>query len=105
MRPVASEEVDIRSLERALRGSIEGEVRFSPGDRGLYSATGANYRQGPIGVVIPRSADDVVATIAAPRAGAGRAAPPPPPAASTARRSSRAAAAPGSRARRPTSRS
>ena len=65
MRPVAEDEVDVSSLERALRESIEGEVRFSPGDRGLYSATGANYRQLPIGVVIPKSVDDVIATVAA----------------------------------------
>src|SRR5947207_11658177 len=67
MRPVAENDLDVSSLERALRESIEGEVRFSPGDRGLYSATGANYRQLPIGVVIPRTVDDVVATIAAGR--------------------------------------
>src|SRR3954452_11735834 len=65
MRPVAGGEVDVGALESALRESIEGEARFSPGDRGLYSATGANYRQLPIGAVIPRSADDVLATIAA----------------------------------------
>ena len=65
MRPVAVEEVDVRALERRLRSSVEGEVRFSPGDRGLYSATGANYRQLPIGVVIPRTVDDVIATVAA----------------------------------------
>src|SRR3954452_13223535 len=64
MRPVAGGEVDVGALESALRESIEGEARFSPGDRGLYSATGANYRQLPIGAVIPRSADDVLATIA-----------------------------------------
>ncbi len=65
MRQVASEEVDVRSLEHALRKTIEGEVRFSPGDRALYSATGANYRQLPIGVVIPRTVDDVIATVTA----------------------------------------
>jgi len=65
MRPVAVDEVDVRALERGLRRSVEGEVRFSPGDRGLYSATGANYRQLPIGVVIPRTVDDVIATVAA----------------------------------------
>lgn len=41
-------------LEHDLRAAVEGEVRFSAGDRALYSATGANYRQLPIGVVIPR---------------------------------------------------
>jgi FAD/FMN-containing dehydrogenase/Fe-S oxidoreductase len=65
MRPVATEEVDVRSLEHKLRVRIEGEVRFSPGDRALYSATGANYRQLPLGVVIPRTVDDVLETVAA----------------------------------------
>jgi FAD/FMN-containing dehydrogenase/Fe-S oxidoreductase len=55
----------IVSLEAALRASVEGEVRFSDGDRALYSSTGSNYRQLPIGVVLPRTTDDVVATIAA----------------------------------------
>jgi FAD/FMN-containing dehydrogenase/Fe-S oxidoreductase len=63
MRPAAEHDVDVRALERDLRGSVEGEVRFSPADRGLYSATGANYRQLPIGVVIPRTVDDVIATV------------------------------------------
>jgi FAD/FMN-containing dehydrogenase/Fe-S oxidoreductase len=53
------------SLEAALRATVEGEVRFSDGDRALYSSTGSNYRQLPIGVVIPRTTDDVVAAIAA----------------------------------------
>jgi FAD/FMN-containing dehydrogenase len=57
--------VNVRELEHDLRRSIEGEVRFSPGDRGLYSATGANYRQMPIGVVLPRTVDDAIATVAA----------------------------------------
>ncbi|TML35135.1 MAG: FAD-binding oxidoreductase, partial [Actinobacteria bacterium] len=65
MRPVAVDDVDVRTLQDHLSRTIEGEVRFSPGDRGLYSATGANYRQLPIGVVIPRTVDDVIATVAA----------------------------------------
>ncbi|HKG44059.1 MAG TPA: FAD-binding and (Fe-S)-binding domain-containing protein [Gaiellaceae bacterium] len=58
--PAGRDEVDVRALEHDLAEAIEGEVRFSAGDRALYSATGANYRQLPIGVVIPRSNDDVV---------------------------------------------
>ena len=46
-----------------MRRALEGEVRFSAGDRALYSATGANYRQLPLGVVIPRSTDDVVEAV------------------------------------------
>ncbi len=51
-------------LAAALRAQVEGEVRFSAGDRVLYSATGANYRHVPIGVVLPKSAEDIEATVA-----------------------------------------
>jgi FAD/FMN-containing dehydrogenase/Fe-S oxidoreductase len=61
--PLGREKVEGDALEHDLRGAIEGEIRFSAGDRALYSATGANYRQLPIGVVIPRSIDDVVETV------------------------------------------
>src|SRR2546430_13511276 len=57
--------VDLKALEHDLRKAVEGEVRFSAGDRALYSATGANYRQLPMGVVIPRTVDDVVTTVGA----------------------------------------
>jgi FAD/FMN-containing dehydrogenase/Fe-S oxidoreductase len=67
MRPVASQTVDRRSLRRALESSIAGEVRFDAGTRALYTTGGSNYRQVPIGVVLPRSADDVVAAIAVAR--------------------------------------
>ena len=53
----------------ALRGELErvleGEVRFGAGDRALYSTDSLSYRQLPIGVVIPKTIDDVVATVAA----------------------------------------
>jgi FAD/FMN-containing dehydrogenase/Fe-S oxidoreductase len=52
------------SLARALERSIRGEVRFSAGDRALYATDGSNYRQVPIGVVIPRSIEDVAASMA-----------------------------------------
>jgi FAD/FMN-containing dehydrogenase/Fe-S oxidoreductase len=55
----------VSSLEAALRATVEGEVRFSYGDRVLYAATGSNYRQMPIGVVLPRTTDDVIATVRA----------------------------------------
>jgi FAD/FMN-containing dehydrogenase/Fe-S oxidoreductase len=61
--PVATEDVDVRSLEHELSRSTEAEVRFGNGDRALYSTGGANYRQLPIGVVIPRSIDDVVEAV------------------------------------------
>src|SRR5438552_13375617 len=52
------------ALARALSRAIAGEVRFSPGDRALYSTDGSNYRQVPIGIVVPKSVEDVVATMA-----------------------------------------
>jgi FAD/FMN-containing dehydrogenase/Fe-S oxidoreductase len=55
--------VDARELAHDLERAIEGEVRFSNGDRALYATGGSNYRQLPIGVVIPRSVDDVVETV------------------------------------------
>src|ERR671936_369523 len=62
-RPAGAEKIDVRGLADALEQRLEGEVRFSAGARPLYAATGANYRQLPIGVVIPRTVDDVVAAV------------------------------------------
>ena len=44
---------------------MRGEVRFDRGSRAMYSTDGSNYRQIPIGLVVPRDADDVVAAMAA----------------------------------------
>lgn len=52
--------LDGTPLARALAESVEGEVRFGPGDRALYATDASNYRMPPIGVVLPRSTDDVV---------------------------------------------
>jgi FAD/FMN-containing dehydrogenase len=57
--------VDVSALEADLRATIEGEVRFDTGSRALYATDGSNYRQVPIGVVLPKSVDDVIATVAA----------------------------------------
>jgi FAD/FMN-containing dehydrogenase/Fe-S oxidoreductase len=56
--------VDVERLAVALRSRVRGEVRFDDGDRALYSTDASNYRQIPIGVVLPRDADDVVETVA-----------------------------------------
>jgi FAD/FMN-containing dehydrogenase/Fe-S oxidoreductase len=56
-------QVDAAGLAEALRGQIRGDVRFDSGSRALYSTDGSNYRQVPIGVVLPRDADDVLATV------------------------------------------
>lgn len=53
-----------KGLAAELKSRVEGEVRFDDMSRALYSTDASNYRQVPIGVVIPKSIDDVVATIA-----------------------------------------
>src|SRR5581483_11102795 len=63
-RPVGTLELDARRLARELAAVVEGEVRFSPGSRALYTTGGSNYRQVPIGIVIPRSVEDVVSHVA-----------------------------------------
>jgi FAD/FMN-containing dehydrogenase/Fe-S oxidoreductase len=52
-----------RQLEEDLKQIIKGEVRFSDGDRALYATDGSNYRQIPIGVVVPRDIEDAIATM------------------------------------------
>jgi FAD/FMN-containing dehydrogenase/Fe-S oxidoreductase len=52
-------------LEHELTRTVRGEVRFDRGSRALYATDGSNYRQIPIGLVIPRDADDVIAAVAA----------------------------------------
>ncbi|RSM85272.1 FAD-binding oxidoreductase [Kibdelosporangium aridum] len=56
--------VDVEALEAALRDRVDGEVRFDPGSRGAYATDGSNYRQVPIGVVIPRSIDAAATAVA-----------------------------------------
>src|SRR5687768_17409164 len=55
--------LDAPSLASELRRTLEGEVRFDSGSRALYATDASNYRQAPIGVVIPKSVDDVITTI------------------------------------------
>ena len=57
--------VDVKQLEAELRSNIEGEVRFDAGTKAMYAVDAGNYRQVPIGVVIPRSKEDVIQAVAA----------------------------------------
>src|SRR6266478_7686981 len=52
-------------LEKELTQVIKGEVRFDRGSRALYATDGSNYRQIPIGLVVPRDEQDVIAAVAA----------------------------------------
>ena len=51
------------ALESELRRTLRGEVRFDRGSRALYASDGSNYRQIPIGLVVPRDAEDVIAAV------------------------------------------
>ncbi len=59
--PRARARIDVIRLKRALRKAVDGEVRFDPGSLAMYANDASNFRQVPIGVVIPRTLDDVVA--------------------------------------------
>jgi FAD/FMN-containing dehydrogenase/Fe-S oxidoreductase len=66
-RPAAASAGDVPSdAERLvvdLLNEVRGEVRFDAGSRALYATDASNYRQVPIGVVVPRDTDDVIAAI------------------------------------------
>ena len=53
----------VRDIARELKAAIAGEVRFDDSSRALYATDGSNYRQPPVGVVIPRSREDVIASV------------------------------------------
>jgi FAD/FMN-containing dehydrogenase/Fe-S oxidoreductase len=54
--------VDVRGLRRALKRAVEGEVRFDAASLAMYANDASNFRQVPIGVVVPKTLDDIVAT-------------------------------------------
>src|ERR1700741_1631019 len=55
--------VDAAALARALRSVIAGEVRFDRVTRALYSTDASVYQIEPLGVVVARNRDDIVATV------------------------------------------
>ena len=50
-------------LERRLKGALEGDVRFDAFTRGRYATDASIYQIFPVGVVLPRSADDIAAAL------------------------------------------
>jgi FAD/FMN-containing dehydrogenase/Fe-S oxidoreductase len=62
--PANRHEVDVDALRHDLAARVDGEVRFDAGTRGAYSTDASNYRQVPIGVVVPRNVDAAVEAIA-----------------------------------------
>ncbi|WP_328438086.1 FAD-binding oxidoreductase [Streptomyces sp. NBC_00444] len=59
--------VDGGGLEEALRARVDGEVRFDAGSRAAYSTDASNFRQTPIGVVVPRTPEAAVEAVAVAR--------------------------------------
>lgn len=57
--------IDAPGLEAELRRTLRGEVRFDTGTRAMYSTDASNYRQVPIGLVLPKNAEDVERTLVA----------------------------------------
>ena len=56
-------ELDTKTLVDDLERQVAGEVRFDKMSRLLYSTDASIYQIEPIGVVIPRTAEDVIAVI------------------------------------------
>jgi FAD/FMN-containing dehydrogenase/Fe-S oxidoreductase len=54
---------DATALARELQVRVRGEVRFDAGSQALYATDASNYRQVPIGVVVPKEVNDVIETI------------------------------------------
>src|SRR5262245_25637070 len=53
----------LNRLADRLRRESQAEVAFDRGMRGLYATDASLYQIEPIGVVVPRTADDVVAVV------------------------------------------
>ena len=62
---LTAESMDVAGLKSELESIVEGEVRFDAGSKAMYAVDASNYRQVPVGVVVPRSIEDVVQTVAA----------------------------------------
>ncbi|HEY9305440.1 MAG TPA: FAD-binding and (Fe-S)-binding domain-containing protein [Mycobacterium sp.] len=62
-RPSPSPKV-YEALAAELRQRVDGEVRFDPGSRAAYSTDASNYRQVPIGVVVPHNPEAAVEAVA-----------------------------------------
>ena len=55
---------EAKRLEARLRAVVQGDVRFDDATRAMYATDASNYRQVPIGLVLPESIEDVIAAVA-----------------------------------------
>ena len=51
------------ALAEALRRNVQGEVLFAPADRGRYATDASIYQVEPLGVIVPKTRDDLQATL------------------------------------------
>jgi FAD/FMN-containing dehydrogenase/Fe-S oxidoreductase len=61
-RQLAADQAE--QLAADLRARVDGEVRFDAGSRATYATDASNFRQVPIGVVVPRTPEAVVPVVA-----------------------------------------
>lgn len=59
------DKVNVTGLEKQLRRHVSGEVRFDTATLAMYANDASNFRQVPIGVVVPKTIEDVVQTVRA----------------------------------------
>ena len=52
--------IDVAALERALAAEVKGEIRFDRVSRVLYATDASVYQIEPLGIVLPKSRDDLV---------------------------------------------
>src|SRR5436190_24118010 len=55
--------IDASALESELRKQLEGEVRFDALSRALYSTDASVYKIRPLGVVVPKTREDIVRVV------------------------------------------
>jgi FAD/FMN-containing dehydrogenase/Fe-S oxidoreductase len=63
MSPPSSKGIDSSALARRLRREVRGDVLFDALSRGRYSTDASIYQIKPLGVVVPRTTEDVVRTV------------------------------------------
>jgi FAD/FMN-containing dehydrogenase/Fe-S oxidoreductase len=56
-------ETTLEAAVEQLRARVDGEVRFDPGSRAVYSTDASNFRQVPLGVVVPRTVEAAVEAV------------------------------------------
>lgn len=61
--PFQASTTQLQKVEAELRTTIRGEVRFDAGSKAVYASDASNYRQIPIGVVVPADVDDLAAAL------------------------------------------